>query len=68
MIIDTKASGKNATITCDEKATFYYVDKDGKITEEGTHDALIAQGGEYAKLYEIQSCWYRKDYLGGNAI
>ncbi len=33
MIIDTKASGKNATITCDEKATFYYVDKDGKITE-----------------------------------
>ena len=33
VIIDTKASGKNATITCDEKATFYYVDKDGKITE-----------------------------------
>ena len=23
----------NETITCDEKATFYYVDKDGKITE-----------------------------------
>ena len=31
MIVDTK--DKNATITCDEKATFYYVDKDGKITE-----------------------------------
>ena len=42
--------------------------RDGKITEEGTHDALIAQGGEYAKLYEIQSCWYRKDYPGGDAI
>ena len=31
VIVDTK--DKNATITCDEKATFYYVDKDGKITE-----------------------------------
>ena len=41
--------------------------KDGKITEEGTHEALIAQGGEYAKLYEIQSCWYRRDYQGGDA-
>ena len=35
---------------------------DGKIIEEGTHEALIAQGGAYAKLYEIQSCWYRDDY------
>ena len=41
--------------------------KDGKIAEEGTHEALIAQGGEYAKLYEIQSCWYRRDYQGGDA-
>ena len=41
--------------------------KDGKIVEEGTHEALIAQGGEYAKLYEIQSCWYRRDYQGGDA-
>ena len=37
----------------------------GKITEEGTHDELIASGGEYSKLYEIQSCWYRDDYKGG---
>lgn len=37
----------------------------GKIAEEGTHDELIAKGGEYAKLFEIQSCWYREDYKGG---
>ncbi len=32
----------------------------GKIMEEGTHDSLLAAGGEYAKLYEIQSCWYQE--------
>ncbi len=36
----------------------------GKIIEEGTHDELIARGGEYARLFEIQSCWYRDDYRG----
>ncbi len=30
---EDKTNYKNETITCDEKATFYYVDKDGKITE-----------------------------------
>lgn len=35
--------------------------KDGKIAEEGTHRELIALGGEYARLYEIQSCWYREE-------
>jgi len=28
--------------------------KDGRITEEGTHDELIAQGTVYAELYNIQ--------------
>ena len=38
---------------------------DGRIAEEGTHDELIARGGDYAKLFEIQSCWYWEDYKGG---
>jgi subfamily B ATP-binding cassette protein MsbA len=27
---------------------------EGRIVEEGTHDALMAHGGEYRRLYEIQ--------------
>ena len=33
--------------------------KEGRIAEEGTHQELIALGGEYANLYEKQSCWYK---------
>lgn len=33
--------------------------KDGQVAEEGTHQELIALGGEYAGLYEKQSCWYK---------
>jgi ATP-binding cassette subfamily B protein len=28
--------------------------RDGSIVEEGNHDALLAKGGEYAKLYRTQ--------------
>ena len=38
--------------------------QEGRITEEGTHSQLLEKGGEYARLYEIQSCWYRKEYKG----
>lgn len=30
------------------------------ICEEGTHEELIRLGGEYAKLYEVQSHYYRE--------
>ena len=33
---------------------------DGGITEEGTHESLLASGGEYAKLFEVQSRYYRE--------
>jgi ATP-binding cassette, subfamily B, bacterial len=31
----------------------------GKIHEEGTHDQLVANGGQYAKLFELQASNYR---------
>jgi ABC-type transport system involved in cytochrome bd biosynthesis fused ATPase/permease subunit len=27
---------------------------DGRIAEEGTHDELLARGGQYARLYRLQ--------------
>lgn len=39
---------------------------DGKIAEEGTHDALLAKKGAYADLYEVQSRYYQEgaDFRG----
>jgi ATP-binding cassette subfamily B protein len=31
----------------------------GRVTEEGTHQALIARGGGYAELFELQAAGYR---------
>ena len=31
----------------------------GRIVQAGTHDELIAAGGPYAELYELQAQWYR---------
>ena len=33
---------------------------DGRIAEEGTHESLLAMGGEYAKLFEVQSRYYQE--------
>lgn len=32
---------------------------DESIAEEGTHDELLKLGGKYAKLFEVQSQYYR---------
>ncbi len=32
---------------------------DGHVTELGTHDELLAAGGRYAKLFELQAAGYR---------
>lgn len=34
--------------------------ENGKITEMGAHDELMARGGGYAKMFEIQSYYYKK--------
>ncbi|ARU63773.1 hypothetical protein CBW65_03705 [Tumebacillus avium] len=32
--------------------------KDGRVAEQGTHAELIALGGEYRRMYEMQAEWY----------
>jgi ATP-binding cassette, subfamily B, bacterial len=32
---------------------------EGRVTETGTHDELIARGGRYAELFELQARSYR---------
>jgi ATP-binding cassette subfamily B protein len=32
---------------------------DGKVEEQGTHSELMANGGRYAELFELQAQGYR---------
>ena len=32
--------------------------KDGKITEEGTHEKLLQKGGDYCRMFTVQSSYY----------
>jgi len=40
-------------------ADFIVVLEGSRVTESGTHDALMARGGQYAQLYGIQAAAYR---------
>lgn len=58
-------AGKSSLFISHRLASTRFCDRilylqDGRIQEEGSHDALLLSGGEYAKLYEIQSCWYQE--------
>lgn len=33
--------------------------RDGRLVEQGTHEALLASGGEYAELYKLQAAAYQ---------
>jgi ABC-type multidrug transport system fused ATPase/permease subunit len=33
----------------------------GKITENGSHNVLMSRQGEYARMYEVQSHYYKKE-------
>lgn len=40
--------------------------ENGNITEEGTHQELIAANGKYKELFDMQSCWYKDDMKGAD--
>ena len=45
----------SSTQFCDHVAFL----ENGQITEFGTHESLLRQGGSYAQLFEIQAQYYR---------
>ncbi len=45
-----------STAVCD---TILFM-KAGQITEEGSHDALMAQNGAYARMFALQANWYQE--------
>jgi len=34
--------------------------KGGKVIQDGTHEELISQEGEYSRLYREQAKWYNR--------
>ena len=58
-------SGKTSVFISHRLASTRFCDRiifvaDGNIAEEGTHESLLALGGEYAKLFEVQSRYYQE--------
>ena len=52
--------GRTSVVIAHRLSTIHHADKiividEGRIAEQGTHDELIARGGIYAKLIEMQS-------------
>ena len=58
-------AGKTSLFISDRLVSTRFCDRiifvaDGRIAEEGTHESLLALGGEYAKLFEVQSRYYQE--------
>ena len=58
--------GRTAVFISHRLASTQFCDRilfmaDGHIEEEGTHQSLLAKGGGYAQLFEVQAQYYRKE-------
>jgi ATP-binding cassette, subfamily B, bacterial len=59
------ANGKTAIFITHRLASTMITDRilviqDGVVTQEGTHEQLMATGGLYAEMFEAQKHWYRQ--------
>lgn len=59
------AAGKTSMFISHRLASTRFCDRiifvaGGHIVEEGTHESLLDMGGEYAKLFEVQSRYYQE--------
>jgi len=59
------ANGKTAIFITHRLASTMITDRilviqDGVVTQEGTHEQLMAAGGLYAEMFEAQRHWYRQ--------
>ncbi len=65
------STGKTSIFISHRLASTRFCDRiclieNGSIVESGTHDTLMAQGGKYSAMFEIQSHYY-KQAAGGEA-
>ena len=61
---DRMAEGRTSVFISHRLASTRFCDRivllhDGRIAEEGTHDGLLAAGGQYAQLFNVQSKYYQ---------
>jgi ATP-binding cassette, subfamily B, bacterial len=58
--LDTLMKGRTSVVIAHHLSTIRHADvifviKDSELVEQGTHEALLAMHGEYAKLYNVQT-------------
>jgi ABC-type multidrug transport system fused ATPase/permease subunit len=63
---DELTSGRTAVYISHRLASTRFCDRilfleNGRILEDGTHDALMQTGGKYSEMYEIQSHYYKEN-------
>ena len=65
-VYDRELGGKTVLFISHRLASTRFCDeilflKNGAIMERGTHEELLAAGGEYAEMFEVQSRYYREE-------